>query len=450
MSLDMWQGAEQEFAAGSNPIKLYSALADKGVYVFQPLDNIPRAILRNGGVCYIHSNLFEVSTPECRNTLELVTQEKACEAYARLASWALEELTGETVHLYKANIASDPLGKVKYTTVGAHENYLVRRKPYLDNVDLTIPYLVLREVLFGTGGYVDDSFMISPRAIFPLKVLSETSTDYPIVSTRDEPHAGDDQFRVHIVHGEGARSDYITFLKYGFTSYVLQAIQEGYITHIPELVDPIQTGLEISQNLEGDWSIKLSNGTKSGVAEYLINHYLDGVERLFSEKTPQNHDNMVLREIKWILGKLDEGLLEALDYTLEWRVKLNLIERDIHDHFVVDDSMDEISVKKAAAHQYTAVTDPLFDVIVEEKDLKTVVSEEDIEWAFMNPPVDSRACFRVASAKLYRESLDSMNWSYLKIRKGVKTIPFHFPSLDGWNEIKQKKMLGEVEKLIFS
>jgi hypothetical protein len=54
----------------------------------------------------------------------------------------------------------------------------------------------------------------------------------------------------------------------------------------------------------------------------------------------------------------------------------------------------------------------------------------------------------VAAANLFSDSLDSMSWSYLKVRKGVKAIPYHFQNLDGWSEIEQEKRLGEVEELV--
>ena len=103
-------------------MELFEALSDTGVFSFKQGDGIPRAFLRNGGLCYIHSNLFELCTPECRNPLELMAYDKACEAYARLASWTIEKKTGKRVHIYKTNIASDPKGEVPYTTVGSHEN----------------------------------------------------------------------------------------------------------------------------------------------------------------------------------------------------------------------------------------------------------------------------------------------------------------------------------------
>ena len=260
MSLDTWQGVEQEFAAGAEPISLFDALGGKGVFLVRPEDNIPRALLRNSGVCYIHSNLFEVSSPECRNPLELLAYDKANEAYARLASWAYEEKTGTRAHLYKTNIASDPKGEAEYTTVGAHENYLVKRAGFEDRMHLLLPYLVLRQVLFGAGGYVRGEYWVSPRTIFPKTLYSETSTDYPIVSTRDEPHADESYFRVHVVNGEGARSEYTTFLKHSLTTYVLLAIQDGHIKEVPEIAEPITQGQEIAKKLDGEWNVKLADG----------------------------------------------------------------------------------------------------------------------------------------------------------------------------------------------
>jgi len=444
MSLDVWQGAEQEFAAGSQPVGLFQALAGKGVYTFRPPDNIPRAHLRNGGVCYIHSNLFEVCTPECRNPLELVAYDKASEAYARLASWAYEELTGKTVHLYKTNIASDPKGELEHTTVGAHENYLLEREGYADKTHLLIPFLILRQLFCGAGGYVGGRFMVSPRAIFPVKVYSEVSTDYPVISLRDESHAGKGQIRAHIVYGEGARSEYTTFLKHSVTGYVLQAIQKGIISDVPELRDPIRSGLEISENVDGDWSVELKDGGRIGALDYLNSHYLEAVERLFSESTPAEHDKMALNEFKWVLGKLGDGLLESLDTSIEWVIKLNLIERGLRETFSLDDELDEASAKETAAFQYTAVTDPLYDDLAENHGLRRMVSDEDIERAFLNPPVDSRASLRTYLAEEFGDSLETLSWSYIKTKIGRRRQTFNFEDLDGWSPGAIERKVAEI------
>ncbi len=450
MSLDMWQGAEQEFAAGPQPVSLFEALGGRGVFVFRPVENIPRAHIRNGGVCYIHSNLFEVSTPECRDALQLVSYDKASEAYARLASWALEEETAQRVHLYKTNIASDPKMESEYTTVGAHENYLVEREKYEGKESLLVPYLVLRQVFAGAGGYVGGSYRVSPRTIFPKKIYSEVSTDYPIMSTRDEPHAGEKFFRVHVVNGEGARSEYTTFLKHSMTSYVLQAIQEGYVGKVPELADPLTAGKEISRNLLGDWEVELADGGRTRVMDYLNSYYLEGVERVFEEMEAKDYDRLALREFKWkwVSQKLDEGMIEDLDASIEWVIKLSLIEMGLDDNFQLDEGLDETSAKEAAAFQYTAVTDSLFEELVERHGIRTMVSDEEVERAFKDPPREGRGGLRVAIADRFSEALASLSWSYAKLRRGRAVVQVPFLDMDGWSQGKISKTLEDIISLL--
>ena len=442
----MWQGAEQEFATGSLPIELFDALGSKGVFVHKPDDGIPRAFLRNGGLCYIHSNLFEVCTPECRTPMEVVAYDKACEAYARLASWSFEERTGQRIHFYKTNLARDPKGEVPYTTVGSHENYLVERSSYLDNLDLLIPYMILRQVFVGAGGYVDGKYMVSPRTIFPKKIFSETSTDYPILSTRDESHAGEKYTRAHIVNGEGARSDYTTFLKHGVTTYVLKAIEMGYLESVPEIAEPINSNREISLNLEGDWTIPLKAGGEMGVIDYINAYYLDPIERLFYAEASSEEDRRALSEVKWVLDKLEQGLIESLDTSIEWVIKKKLAENV--GAYNLEGGMKKGEARTTLLNQYMAVTDPLFDELVEERKVKALISEKVVEKSFLNPPVDSRGVLRVALAGEFRDSIKSISWAYIKLQPKIRYQPIEFNELDGWTAKKVNGVLDQVRSYL--
>jgi len=446
LTLNMWQGAEQEFATSSPPMALFEALGETGVFSFKQDDGIPRAFLRNGGLCYIHSNLFEICTPECRNPLEVLAYDKACEAYARLASWTIEEKTDRRVHVYKTNIASDPKGEVPYTTVGSHENYLVERRSYLENQHLIIPYLILRQVFVGAGGYVNGEYLVSPRTIFPKKLFSETSTDYPIMSTRDESHTNEDYTRAHIVNGEGARSEYTTFLKHSITSYILRAIEQGYLVGVPEIDSPIESNKAIALNLEGDWRVPLKDGEEMRVTDYLNAYYLSVIEELFSDNSPSEWDRKALNELKWVLGKLDNGLIESLDDSVEWVIKKKLAGNA--QDFEVEEGLSEEAARIAILNQYMAVTDPLYDELVEEKKIKTIVSEDAVEKAFYEAPSESRGALRVELAEEFKDTIKTISWSYLKLNPKIRYEPYTFNELDGWTEDKIQELIDEIKSNI--
>jgi hypothetical protein len=442
----MWQGAEQEFATSSPSIELFEALGETDVFIFRQDDGIPRAFLRNGGLCYIHSNLFELCTPECQTSLEVLAYDKACEAYARLASWSIEENTGRRTHVYKTNLAVDPKGQVPYTTVGSHENYLVERDSYLGNQHLIIPYMILRQVFVGAGGYVNGKFMISPRTIFPKKLFSDTSTDYPIMSTRDESHTDEDYTRAHIVNGEGARSEYTTFLKHSITSYVLRAIEQGYLGNVPKIDSPLESNKAIAVNVEGDWTVPLKGGDEIQVTDYFNTYYLSSIEELFNDNSPNEVDKKALKELKWVLGKLDSGLIESLESSIEWVIKKNLAEHAIE--YNVEEELSEEVARIAILNQYMAVTDPFYDELVEEKKIKTIVTEETIEKAFYNPPDKSRGTLRVRLAQEFNDVIKTISWSYLKLKPKIRYESVTFNELGDWTTEKIQKLVDEINSFL--
>ena len=446
MTLEMWQGAEQEYATSASSMELFEALQKTGVFSFRQDDGIPRAFLRNGGLCYIHSYLFELCTPECRTPLEVVAYDKACEAYARLASWSLEEKSGKQVHIYKTNIASDPKGEVPYTTVGCHENYLVDRVIYLENQNLILPFMILRQVFVGAGGYVDGEYLLSPRTIFPKKLFSETSTDYPIMSTRDESHTDESYTRAHIGNGEGARSEYTTWLKHSITSYVLQAIEQGYLCDVPEIDSPLESNKTIALNLEGDWAVPLSGGESMRATDYLNTYYLATIEELFRDNQTSEEDEKALREFKWVLDKLDAGHIESLDGSIEWVIKKRLA--DIALDYSIEDGLDEEAARTAVLNQYLAVTDPFYDELVENKEIKTVILETEIEQAFYEAPQESRGALRVALAEEFRDVIKTISWSYLKLKPSIRYEPFTFNELGNWTEDKIQQLVEEISSYI--
>ena len=363
-----------------------------------------------------------------------------------MASWTIEEKTGKRVHVYKTNIASDPKGEVPYTTVGSHENYLVERNSYLENQRLIVPFMILRQVFLGAGGYVNGEYLVSPRTIFPKKLFSETSTDYPIMSTRDESHTNEHYTRAHIVNGEGARSEYTTFLKHSITSFVLRAIEQGCLREVPEIDSPIESNKAISMNLEGDWTVPLKSGSDMRVTDYLNAYYLGSIEELFSDNSPSEWDRKALDEFKWVLEKLDSGLIESLDGSIEWVIKKKLADGVLD--YVVEEDLSEEAARIALLNQYMAVTDPLYDELVEEKKIKTIVSEEAVEKAFYEAPNESRGTLRVVLAGEFMDEIKTISWSYLKLNPKIRYEPFTFDELGGWTDEKIQQLVDEIRSNI--
>jgi len=66
--------------------------------------------------------------------------------------------------------------------------------------------------------------------------------------------------------------------------------------------------------------------------------------------------------------------------------------------------------------------------------LRTVVSEAEVERAFLEPPVDSRGKLRVALSKHLQGSLETLSWAFLKYRENRKRLTYGFESLDGWTD----------------
>jgi hypothetical protein len=181
--------------------------------------------------------------------------------------------------------------------------------------------------------------------------------------------------------------------------------------------------------------------------EYLNTYYVDGIESLIDESGSED-SREALGELKWVLGKLGDGFIGDLDGSVEWVIKKTLIEDGYHDNFQHEEGLDEVAAKEAAAFQYTAVTDPLFEGLTEKHGLRTIVTEAEVERAFLEPPVDSRGRLRVALARHLGGSLETLSWSYLKYREDRKRLTYPFESLDGWDEESILRATEELDSRI--
>jgi len=462
MDLNKWQGVEHEFRVGisSESPGLYRYARFYHVdEVIHALENYTffdgtnavcsklrrrnDGFLRNGSRIYICTGgHLEIATPECRNAFEALKYDKAAELYMQIGVERANKKYREKlrkranapsyIQCWKANVEID-----KRYSRGTHESYEVVRRKFMGKENLFIPFLILRKIFFGAGGFVAEKeglkYVISPKAMVSKRVLTESPSQWPILSTRDEPLGTKDKYRVHVTSGEGVRSEVTRLLNNALTSYVLDAIETGKLSHVEDIWNPLQTFKDISANTEGDWRVKLTNGRTELAIDYLEATYLAVIEELFEERETSYWDKYVLETFKRLCDKFRQGLLEDpyVVRRLEWVMKLWVIKNEIDDFDYKYTSkgkfdyrsiymMDEqIEKDIAASFDFTNLCDyDLYERIADKICVERILTEEEIGEALLFPPKDSRAELRVRLASEFKNA--ALSWNKITINREPK------------------------------
>ena len=399
--------------------------------------------LRNGSRIYICTGgHLEIATPECRNAFDALKYDKAAELYMQIGVENANEryrkkqgkkgIGSTSIQCWKANVEID-----KRYGRGTHESYIIERKKFVGKENLLIPFLILRKIFFGAGGFIAEKgglrYVISPKAMVSKRVLTESPSQWPILSTRDEPLSTKDKYRVHITSGEGVRSEVTRLLNNALTSYVIDAIEVGKISHIEDIWNPLQTFKDISMNTEGDWRIKLMNGKTELAIDYINCYYLNAIEELFEERETSYWDKYVLDTFKRLCDKFKQGLLEDpyVLRRLEWVTKLWVIRNEIADFeyeyiskgrfdyrsiYMMDEYMEK---EVAASFDFTNLCDfDLYEQIADKIGVERILTEEDIGEALLFPPKNSRAELRVRLALEFENS--ALSWNKITIKREPK------------------------------
>src|SRR5206468_875328 len=85
-------------------------------------------------------------------------------------------------------------------------------------------------------------YVLSPMAFLTSQVVSgETMHDTGILNTRDEPHADGRLWRrLHVIVGDALMNETAIMLRHFVTSGVLQLMEDGRLSDVPRLKDPIR------------------------------------------------------------------------------------------------------------------------------------------------------------------------------------------------------------------
>ena len=454
-----WQGLEHEFRVGItsespglyryarfyhvdeviHALESYTFFDGSGA-ICSKMHRRNDGFLRNGSRIYICTGgHLEIATPECRDAFEVLRYDKAAELYMQIGVEKANERYREKlrnrgsnfayIQCWKANVEID-----KRYSRGTHESYMVERKNFVGKENLLLPFLILRKIFFGAGGYVADKdgirYVLSPKAMVSRRQFTESPSQWPILSTRDEPLSTKDKYRVHVTSGEGVRSEVTRLLNNAITSYVIDAIESGQITHVEDIWNPLQTFKDISGNTEGDWRIKLMNGRTESALDYLMSHYVAAIEKLFEERETSYWDRYALDTFKRVCAKFEQGLLEDpyVFRRIEWVMKLWVIKNWIDDFeykyipkgkfdyrgmYMIDERMEK---EIAASFDFTNLCDyDLYECVADRIGVERVLTEEDMGEALLFPPRNSRAELRVRLASEFENAV--LSWNKITINK---------------------------------
>ncbi len=367
-------------------------------------------VLTNGARLYVDHAHPEYSTPEVTNPWDAVLWDRAgCVIAARAAQAAGQMPGGHEIVLYKNNADG------KGVSYGTHENYLMdRRVPFVQIVSALTPFFVSRQILTGAGrvGIGQDGrragYQISSRAdFFEAEVGLETTLKRPIINTRDEPHADPALWRrLHVIVGDANLSETATLLKLGMTSIVLAMIEAGGPDLGIRLANPVAAMHQVSHDLTMGRELDLVDRAPM-TALAIQRAYLDAACEFVAAQGPDPRTKEVLAMWEEALDLLAEDPMQLAD-RLDWVAKLKLIEG-----YRRRDGLEWSSSRLAAVDlQYsdTRADRGLATRLEQRGSLVRVTTDDAVERAVHEPPIDTRAWFRGECVRRFGDRVAAASW----------------------------------------
>jgi len=410
---------------------------------------LANVILPNGARYYVDHAHPEYSTPECLNARDLVVHDKAGE---RILERSLAEVAGAmpaapALSIYKNNTDG------KGNSYGTHENYLVdRATPFGDIVRDLTPFFVSRQVFTGAGKVGAEAswdergraiYQLTQRAdFFETEVGLETTLKRPIINTRDEPHADPEKYRrLHVIIGDANMCEVATFLKLGTTAIVLKMIEDGVLPDLT-LENPVRSLHDVSRDLTLTHELPLADGRRmTAIAlqwEY-FEHARKFVER--EDDTPDNH--AVLERWESVLNGLETdpfSLHRQLDWVAKYRLATAYRERDGLDWtdaklHAIDLQYHDVRRDRGLYHRLEAAGK-----------VERLTTDDEVEAAVMEPPVDTRAYFRGRCISRFPDAIAAASWDSLIVDTGAEALQ-RVPMREPLRGTKQhvEDLLGQAE-----
>ena len=378
--------------------------------------------LGNGSRLYLDVGSHpEYATAECDSLRQLVAHDRAGEqiveslavdAQARLAA---DEVRGE-IYVFKNN--TDSAGN----SYGCHENYLVRRGGDFGAVsDGLLPFLISRQLICGAGKIVHTSkgatYALSQRADHIWEgVSSATTRSRPIINTRDKPHADAEQYRrLHVIVGDSNMSETTNLLKVGSADLVLRMLESGVPLRDLSLEVPIRAIREISHDLTGRRSVRLTSGETISALD-IQREYLGRAKAFVAAEGAHDplHDT-VLDLWERTLDAVESGDHAKVDTEIDWVIKKRLIEEYAARHGLglEDPRLAQLDL----AYHDIRRDRGLFHLLSRRGRAARVVTDPEVFRAKTVAPPTTRAALRgrfIKAAQEHRRDF-TVDWVHLKL-----------------------------------
>ncbi len=440
--------------------------------------------LPNGMRVYLENSFVpEISTPECLNALDLVVWEKAAERMIALVSEELSRRCGREITVSKNN--SDGFGN----SYGGHENYLldpqtfdklVEVKPsnYLNPYqEIWMSFLISRQIFAGSGKVGAENngpfalYQLSQRADFFDSLIGlRTTSNRPLINTRDTPYADHERFRrFHVIFGDSSMSEFSSFLKTGTAAIVLAMLEDNFLfrkseagTKLLPIIDKlVKTSWNISRDLTCKKPVRLKEGnldTPIGVQRAFLDAAREWHETAYkSEYAPDKSIEEVLRLWQETLDFLATDP-EKLNNRLDNRIKLSLIDSYLDKYKCSREEAARKTVRIAgpggrikevtifnrlqaldlAYHDLRA--GGIFRRLSTSGKIQRLISDAEIENAILNPPSDTRAYLRGEIIRKFFGDICWSNWRRIVSANG-KEIRLDNP-LEGKNDWEGRIVSG--------
>jgi proteasome accessory factor PafA2 len=393
---------------------------------------LANVILPNGSRYYVDHAHPEYSTPECITPRDLVVHDKAGERVLErsLAEVARELPSGPRLSIYKNN--SDGKGN----SYGTHENYLVdRATPFGDIVRDLTPFFVSRQVFTGAGkvgveAWEDPgltTYQLTQRAdFFETEVGLETTLKRPIINTRDEPHADPEKYRrLHVIIGDANMCEVATFLKIGTTAIVLKMIEDRFLPDL-SIQNPVAALHAVSRDITCTVTVPMNDGRHLSAVQLqweYFEHAKKYVER--EDDTPENQQ--VLTRWEGVLSALETQPL-TLHRELDWVAKYRLLAayRERDGLGWDDPKLQAIDLQYHDVRRERG----LYYRLDSSGKVERLTTDEEVDIAVMEPPVDTRAYFRGRCISRYPDAIAAASWDSLIVDTGadaLQRIPMREP-----------------------